>query len=359
VTITSETPQWDFFIDNVTFTSCSTTDVTIKTNKNCDPKINPRCTANIVFADGVDSTEITTTVQPPQAVAVDLSTTFGDVEDAQTDQNGVAITSYTSGVVSLGTTATTVAVLGARACNKDFPNLERIFNYRGFDFGESRVSNATFIDSGAMDTAAIQQFLSANGSFLANFVLVGRLGGFVDTNNDGMHDSGEPTYSATNVPLPLHVRGVSAASVFSRIAEGQGINPKVLLVTAEKENSLISRSALPSTAVLNFAMGCGSSSNFVDQIDCAAKTLVHRFEDTTAFGRVLNYPFFVKASDGIRHAVTARCNTQPFPQGCEQVAFTLENAATYAQYRYTPFIQSLTNGGGVYLFETLWLGFGF
>ena len=45
--------------------------------------------------------------------------------------------------------------------------------------------------------------------------------------------------------------------------------------------------------------------------------------------------------------------------GRTPVGFAANTAATYAQYRYTPFIQSLGNGGGVYLFETIWRSFGF
>jgi hypothetical protein len=183
-------------------------------------------------------------------------------------------------------------------------------------------------------------------------------------------DSGEPTYlvDVDGKPIPVNSRGRAASSIFSNVATDKGINPQVLLATAEKENSLISRPTIPiidsrgidvTNKVLNFAMGCGASSNFSDQIKCAAKYLIIRFNETTVFGRAVSYPFFFRATDGIRHAVSERCNVQPFLSGCKQAAFAVENAATYAQYRYTPFIQSLLNGGGVFLFEKVWQSFGF
>ncbi|MFL6388936.1 MAG: hypothetical protein ACJ71U_15755 [Terriglobales bacterium] len=327
------------------------TSVTIQTNKNCDASVNPKCSANIVLADGSESTDLTTALQPAQAITLHLTTDFGTVNDVTTDATGTGISSFVSGTLPFGQTSTTTASIGA-VCVKQFPNLEKVFNYNGFDFHESQVTNTEFVDSTAMDVAAIQRFLDDHGSFLAKFVLVGRIGGFIDSNGNGMLDAGEPTYSPSGTPpLPVHVHGISAATVIANVASGQGVNPKVLLATAEKENSLISNSTLPSTSVLNFAMGCATSSNFVDQMQCAGKTLIHRFNDTKAFGRTISYPFFFRASDKVQHNVTGLGRTP--------VGFAANTAATYAQYRYTPFIQALPDGGGVFRFEILWSRFGF
>jgi len=353
VVISSSTSSWDFFIDNVRFDECSTNvdSVSLATNENCNSNISPGCHSNIVRADSSETTEIAVGVTPAQAVDVDLTTDFGNLPDVTTDGAGKATATYTGGSLSLGTTSTTVAMLGAKICAQDFPNLKRVFNYNGFNFHESQVSNTNFVDSTAMDATAIQTFLEGRGSFLARFFLVGRIGGFLDTNGNGRLDQGEPTYSATGINIPVHAAGTSAAEVIANAATGQVVNPKVLLATAEKENSLISRTTLPSIAVLNFGMGCGSPSNFVDQVQCSAKTLAHRFADTKAFGRTISYPFFFHASDGIQHSVTGL--------GRQPVGFNVNTAATYAQYRYTPFIQSLSTGGGVFLFEKIWTNFGF
>jgi hypothetical protein len=119
-----------------------------------------------------------------------------------------------------------------------------------------------------------------------------------------------------------------------------GLSPKILLATAEKENSLVKRSKIPSAATLNFAMGCGQTSDFLSQLNCSANTFVYQF------GQTPFEPFFLKESDfHIRHYVTG--------MGRQPVGFQVKDAATYAQYRYTPFIQTSATGGGVYLFESL------
>ncbi|HEV2233473.1 MAG TPA: hypothetical protein VGV68_08740 [Terriglobia bacterium] len=348
VTITGDASAWDFFIDNVTFQQCAVTGVTIRTNENCDASINPNCSANIVLADGSETTEITTAVQPPQAITVNVSADFGTApptSGTKTDSSGSVISDYTAGSTAFGSTSTTVANLSASVCDQLFPNLAEIFNYDGFNFHQSQVTDAAFVDSSVLSEAQIQAFFVAHGSFLANFILVGRIGGFEDLNGNGALDPGEPTYVVGLTPIPLHAHGLSAANVFAMQTVAQGVNPKVLLATSEKEQSLISRATLPSATVLNFAMGCGSPNNFVAQVGCAAHTFINQFTLTPS------EPFFFPKSTGIRQFVTGL--------GRQPVGFQVNTAATYAQYKYTPHIQALANGGGVYLFEQVWKRFGF
>lgn len=189
----------------------------------------------------------------------------------------------------------------------------------------------------------------AHNSFLAHFILVGRIGGFEDLNANGALDAGEPTYVAGQAPIPLHARGLSAAKIFAREAVGQGVNPKVLLATAEKEQSLISRAILPSAVLLNFAMGCGSPTNFVAQVHCAAATFFNQFTLTPS--EPFFFPKQADINQDIQHFVTNL--------GRQPVGFQINTRATFAQYKYTPFIQSLANGGGVFLFEKVWKNFGF
>ena len=42
--------------------------------------------------------------------------------------------------------------------------------------------------------------------------------------------------------------------------------------------------------------------------------------------------------------------------GTVTVEVPVETASTYSQYRYTPWIQDQSNGGGVYLFEAIVAG---
>lgn len=46
-------------------------------------------------------------------------------------------------------------------------------------------------------------------------------------------------------------------------------------------------------------------------------------------------------------------------EGNQAVGFDVNTASIFAQYRYTPHIQSKPNGGGVYLFEEVWSQFKF
>jgi hypothetical protein len=307
---------------------------------------------NIVLANNTESTRLAIIVQPAQSISVHLTASFGNVTDVTTNSSGKATSTYTSGIMALGSNNTSTGILGAMICSHEFNSLGRVFNYHGFNFHRSQVTDTEFTNSSSMDTNAIQRFFRTRGSFLAKFILVQRIGGFIDTNGNGRLDTSEPTYLVNpSQPIPLHATGVSASSVFFNAATGRGINPKVLIATAEKENSLISRPTLPSRNLLNFAVGCGTPSDFVGQIQCSARTFVNRFHDTRAFGRPISYPFFFHASDGVRHAVTNL--------GRQPVGFAVNTASTYAQYRYTPFIQSLQNGGGVFLFEKVYNDFGF
>ncbi len=343
----------------VTVTACPgppLTAVTVATNEDCDPTINPNCSANIVLANGSETTEITTTVQPPQAITVNLSADFGSVDSmVTTDSSGAAISDYMAGSISFGSTSTTVAELSAKACGKSFPNVADIFNYNGFNFHQSQVTDGAFIDSGALSEAQIQAFFVVHGSFLAHFILVGLIGGFEDLNGNGALDPGEPIYLTPfavdhGLTLRPHVRGERAATIFAREAMANRVNPKVLLATAQKEQGLIiNRPTLPDTDTLNFAMACGAATNFVAQVDCAASAFRKNFDLTPS------EPTFFKVVANLNQDV------QQFVTGLgnEPVGFLINTRATYAQYKYTPHIQSLPNGGGVYLFEILWKRFGF
>jgi hypothetical protein len=208
-----------------------------------------------------------------------------------------------------------------------------------------------------MTVAAIQSFLAGRSSFLAKFYFVGSTAGFVDSNGNGKFDSGEPSYIKSG-SLKAGTTGTSAASVISSIAIAHGVNPKVLLATAEKEASLISRITMPTyppptsqSVNLDFVMGCGSATNFRDQFDCAATFLVsHSNDRADRFGQPITYPYFFATNAGIQHDDGS---------GRKPVTFAVSNGAAYTQYRYTPFIQASPTGGGVYLFESAWRKFGF
>lgn len=89
------------------------------------------------------------------------------------------------------------------------------------------ISDAAFSASGSMSAAAIQGFLQAQGSYLKSFSARDHLG----------------------VVKP-------AADMIAEAATAWGVSPKVILVTLQKEQSLIT-SSKPSQYALDWAMGCG------------------------------------------------------------------------------------------------------
>ena len=150
------------------------------------------------------------------------------------------------------------------------------------------------------------------------------------------------------------------------------VTPRNMLVTLQKEQSLIVRRNYPTMmGELNHdkvhqAMGCGVTDNraqnlanrhlynFYNQIDCSVNTFVERYTEENYnedSDRPLAFPsFFFKLSDGVKHG-----EIHPYPVG-DRVSFSVANRITYVQYRYTPWIQADNNSGGVHLFYSVWNG---
>ena len=143
------------------------------------------------------------------------------------------------------------------------------------------------------------------------------------------------------------------------------VTPRNMLVTLQKESSIVAKTAYPTTMKLDRAMGCGVTDdpvqnlanrhlyNFYDQIDCSVDTFVERYTEehyNDDLNRPLAFPFFFKLSDGVKHG-----EIHPYPVG-DRVSFSVANRITYVQYRYTPWIQADNDSGGVHLFFSVWGG---
>ena len=102
------------------------------------------------------------------------------------------------------------------------------FTASGATFDPNRlVTDVNFTAVDSLTSAALQQFLAAQTGILA-------------------------TYSA---PDHLGVKR-SAAAIILQAARAWQVSPKVLLVTLQKEQSLLT-AAKPSSTALDWAMGCG------------------------------------------------------------------------------------------------------
>ena len=170
------------------------------------------------------------------------------------------------------------------------------------------ISDEEFTNKNSMSQTKIQNFLTGKGSYLTNYV--------ISASNNTMQYASEIIYQA---------------------AQEHSINPRVLLVRLQVEQSLIT-STNPSQRALNWATGyavCDSCSTndpriqkykgFYNQVDWCAKQKRRYLDFPTS------YNFFAGKT------VTVDGQT-----------FTIVNAATGALYNYTPHLHGNQN------FKTIW-----
>ncbi|HMD55295.1 MAG TPA: hypothetical protein VKJ65_12160 [Phycisphaerae bacterium] len=198
-------------------------------------------------------------------------------------------------------------------------------------------TDKSYVDGSAMSAAAIQLFLKKNNSGLQNF----------------------------------SQSGYTAAQIISKAAIANGINPKLILVTLQKEQGLITDATTypANSRKMKWAMGCGSANSFMEQINCGAQSLKKRFV-APAFKPIAVTSKYSKpgvisqawANKNILYALpeTNSKDTIPDPPNCAAVQFTPANKSTMAQYFYTNYVISYWPqgktyaGGGVYLFNRVW-----
>ena len=183
------------------------------------------------------------------------------------------------------------------------------------------ISDETFYSPGAMNTGQIQSFLNDKGSgcranslpCVKDIVLTypGR---------------GGDAYCGA---LPAG-NGVRAADLFAAVASACNINPQVLLVLVEKEQSLVSRKS-PSDYSYRYATGFGcpdtagcdeTSAGFAAQIYYAAKQFQRYRVNASSF----NY------QAGRANNIQYNPNV-----GCGSSSVFIRNQATAGLYNYTPY----------------------
>lgn len=218
------------------------------------------------------------------------------------------------------------------------------------------VDDAVFADTQTFGSAAgIQQFLETKGSLLA------------DTSPQFLAQLKEPqdsNYKAKlNDPQPNLGRLRSAAELIWDASRKTGINPQVILVTLQKEQSLITGRPSNLQRALDIALGFGcpdsggcdaSFTTFYAQLfgftDAegnnylgAAGSLMRSFNTPGGRGPMVDAQNQVFGSPKIRTSKIGDTvvfdNTQgpPYNAPATQVV-TITNAATAALYRYTPHV---------------------
>ncbi|MCR4278278.1 MAG: hypothetical protein NUV80_05800 [Candidatus Berkelbacteria bacterium] len=201
-------------------------------------------------------------------------------------------------------------------------------NYINGQYYNSLVSDGDFVDINSMSVASIQSFLSGKGGYLAN-APSSQLGDRAAGRNaaqiiyDAAHGSGEASGSLNGITINSSTGSVS---------------PRALLVTLQKEQSLVTRTDYSQNA-LDKAMGYGCPDSggcnaryagFTNQVEWAAWQLRYNYEaagmDSSWWASHYSGPhYYVGYSRSHNWSST-------------YYVVTYKNRATASLYRYTPHV---------------------
>jgi hypothetical protein len=220
----------------------------------------------------------------------------------------------------------TVALLLAATALASLPTRAEAANMAAFDPGYL-ISDTVFYDSSAMSADAVQSFLSTKGAACRPAA-------------DGtacLKDYRQTTATrAADARCTGTYQGAaneSAATIITKVAQACGINPRVLLVTLQKEQSLVTRTTAGSASVYQKAMGyacpdtaaCDSKYyGFFNQVYSAASQLR---------GYALNPTRFNHRAGAVN---TIRYYPASKPE-CGSSQVYIRNQATASLYNYTPY----------------------
>jgi hypothetical protein len=174
---------------------------------------------------------------------------------------------------------------------------------------------------------------------------------------------------STIAPYYTHCgQTISAAQIIYDAANAYGVNPRAILATLEKEQSLVT-DPTPSASQLNCAMGynsCNGYSGFFTQVDNGAWILKYNYEAAfrnatwLAWSPASDYPCANASSLYSAGLYPGNSVTFADPGGTAENV-TLANAATASLYCYTPYVgpYNVTGYSGSYNFVyyyQLWFG---
>ncbi len=195
----------------------------------------------------------------------------------------------------------------------------RTLSLAGWNAGNI-ISDSVFFASDTMSAADVQSFLNSKGNACQS--------GYVCLKD---YRQSTPTRAADKY-CPSDYAGASnetAATIIAKVARACGINPQVLLVVLQKEQSLVTR-ANPGASVYKIAMGyaCPDTApcderyyGFFNQVYSAARQF-------KVYGMV----------SGFRHNAGQTVDVYYHPNaGCGTSRVYIANKATAALYNYTPY----------------------
>jgi hypothetical protein len=210
------------------------------------------------------------------------------------------------------------------------------------DYTSNLMDDSVFRDSGAMSASDIQSFLQNEGSGLANFSDIENCG-----SSSGAHYSYYTQYYSCG-------SSQRASKIVFDAAQAYGINPRVILATMQKEQSLVT-TPNPTASQLNFAMGYGcpdsggcSYPGFFNQVDNAT----WQFRADMDLGSGTNWwgytpsSYVCNSSTRYYSAPLKEGNNVTFydDNGTPYTSFTIPDMSTATLYCYTPHVYNNPSG---------------
>jgi hypothetical protein len=188
------------------------------------------------------------------------------------------------------------------------------------------ISDAVFFDSSTMSAADVQAFLSEKGARCVPA-------------SDGtacLKDYRQTTTTrAADSSCPAQYTGAvneTAAQIITKVARACGINPRVLIVLLQKEQSLVTRLTAGTAAIYQKATGFGCPDTapcdaqfygFFNQVYSAASRFQFYADNPKSFAHQINQP-------------TQRVWYHP-NSACGYSTVLIRNQATAGLYNYTPY----------------------
>ncbi len=252
------------------------------------------CIINTMFSDGAQTSISAAINGTPQTGANNFTPSSNTTPDTTTTPDS----SPSPTTTTPNTTTTGDAFTG---------NLSRDIRY------ERLMENGEFTDTTTMTAQAIQQFL--------------------ESRNSRLKDS---------------YRGQMPSQIIHDVCAQYGINPKVIISTAQKEQSLITRQNVTENT-LDWAMGVGCPDNGYH--NPAYRGLGKQLESAI---RIFKRWY----DDGLSKNISTNGFTKRVNYGTTNQR--IENEATYSLYMYTPHTYDIhlsQRSGGNYLFCQVYIGF--
>lgn len=188
------------------------------------------------------------------------------------------------------------------------------------------ISDTVLYDAGAMNANQIEAFLQAKGSAC------------VPNAYDGMpclkdyHQATADRAATERCTSPYQgAADESAAAIIAKVASVCGINPRVLIVTLQKEQSLITRTTSATKATYDKALGFGCP----DTAGCDPAFSGFFLQVYSAAAQLRNYalhPAYFSYRAGVVNTIRYNPNT-----ACGSSQVFIRNQATASLYDYTPY----------------------